>query len=248
MRERPIRLKAHEVRAILSGAKSQTRHAVKLPHENPLGQWEASTSGGYGARDRKGNLVSEHACIWHTRTGDTLSCPFGDVGDRLWVRETWQQVHPLQVADGRYSHKGRAGITGPPPVSYRTIYRADGEFPPIYMLGGEPWPYRSLTPFERDGMQSFVDDPCWNPSIHMPRWACRLVLEITDVRVERLQAISEADALAEGSMWWAGEQDTPIRDLNTGDERIAFKALWDSTGGKWDSNPWVWVISFRRLP
>lgn len=245
MKERPIRLKAHEVRAILSGAKSQTRHAVKLPHENPLGQWEASTSGGYGARDRKGNLVSEHAFIWHTRTGDTLSCPFGDVGDRLWVRETWQQVHPLQVAAGRYSHEGRAGIPGPPPVSYRTIYRADGEFPPIYMLGGEPWPYRSLTPFERNGMQSFVDDPWWNPSVHMPRWACRLVLEITDVRVEQLQAISEVDALAEGV-------DHVAVDLArvTGVDcaaRVLFRDIWDSTGGDWDANPWVWVIGFKRI-
>ena len=81
----------------------------------------------------------------------------------------------------------------------------------------------------------------------MPRSMCRLFLEITDVRVERLQAISPADALAEGSMEWAGEQDTPIRDLGTGDERIAFGALWDSTGGDWNSNPWVWVITFKRI-
>jgi len=91
-----------------------------------------------------------------------------------------------------------------------------------------------------------IDDR-WRPSIHMPRWACRLVLEITAVRVERLQAITEADALAEGSMEWAGEQNTPIRDLDTGDERIAFAALWDSTGGTWDSNPWLWVIEFKLL-
>ncbi|ASK92668.1 hypothetical protein KWH04_16035 [Xanthomonas campestris pv. trichodesmae] len=238
MRERPIRLKAHEVRAILSGAKSQTRHVVK-PAPDARADW----------------MRSDVNSVWHagTTAGEVpgfgiWQCPFGQPGDRLWVRETWQQVHPLQVAAGRYSHEGRAGIPGPPPVSYRTIYRADGEFPPIYMLGGEPWPYRSLTPFERNGMQSFVDDPWWNPSVHMPRWACRLVLEITDVRVERLQAISEVDALAEAAMEWAGEQDTPIRDLNTGDERIAFKALWNSTGGNWDANPWVWVISFRRLP
>ncbi|QDS15746.1 hypothetical protein [Xanthomonas arboricola] len=256
MRERPIRLKAHEVRAILSGAKSQTRHAVRpQPSIDASGNfcWNGINFGQDSAgRPLSQSLASQLPC---SRTG-RVHCPFGKIGNRLWVRETWQQVHPLQVAAGRYSHEGRAGIPGPPPVSYRTIYRADGEFPPIYMLGGEPWPYRSLTPFERNGMQSFVDDPWWNPSVHMPRWACRLVLEITDVRVDRLQAISDADATAEGiieydmgdrpAMYGTGYPDSdPNADSSP---RGAFQKLWQSTGGDWDANPWVWVISFRRLP
>ncbi|MBB2805878.1 hypothetical protein XarbCFBP7604_09935 [Xanthomonas arboricola] len=231
MRERPIRLKAHEVRAILSGAKSQTRHAVKLPHENPLGQWEASTSGGYGARDRKGNLVSEHACIWHTRTGDTLSCPFGDVGDRLWVREKWAD---LTATHGRHWEKQNP-VTG---LYERGIhpflwYAADGDQPE--MGGGE------------------INREPWRPSTSMPRSACRVVLEITEVRVERLHAISAADAEAEGLRKFPFE-DSHAWAWRDGDRcghaspTGAFRSLWTSTGGDWEANPWVWAISFRRLP
>jgi len=226
MRERPILFNGDMVRAILAGQKVQTRR------------------------------VAKSVMAVHTRTGEALAdidsagprvpCPFGQPGDRIWVRETWQHVHPIQVADGRYSQRGYAGIPGPPPVGYRTIYRADGEYPAIYSLGGEPWPYRSLQPFERNGMQAFVDEPRWTPSIHMPRWACRLVLEITAVRVERLQAISEADAVAEGlsqtesGSWLPGPCEHP---------EWAFHQLWAQVYGEpsWEANPWVWVIEFNKI-
>jgi hypothetical protein len=99
MRERLIPCNGAMVRAILAGQKTQARRAVELPHNNPLGQWEASTSGGHGARDQKGSLVPEHICIWHTRTGDTLSCQLGQPGDRLWVRETFSPIY--STTDGR---------------------------------------------------------------------------------------------------------------------------------------------------
>lgn len=75
----------------------------------------------------------------------------------------------------------------------------------------------------------------WKPSIHMPRWASRIVLEVTAVRVERLQAISEADAIAEGCVMLPA--------------RHCYEALWESINGagSWDANPWVWVVEFRRL-
>lgn len=91
------------------------------------------------------------------------------------------------------------------------------------------------------------DSPCgrWTPSIHMPRWASRITLEITDVRVERLQSINDDDALAEGIY--------PTKTgIYPGSPRAAFRGLWDSLNAKrngcsWDQNPYVWVISFRRL-
>lgn len=222
MRARPILFSAPMVRAILEGRKSQTRHLCK------------------GARDLS------CAADWPLDT-----CPYGIPGDRLWVRETWEQVHPLQIEEGRYSQKGYAGIPGPPPVNYRAIYRADGEYPPIYSLGGEPWPYRSLEPFERNGLQAFVDHPRWTPSVHMPRWASRITLEITDVRVERLQDISEADALAEGIVHFGDGGFVSDNDgRHYGADPIeSYAALWESINGadSWAANPWVWVIEFRRV-
>lgn len=82
----------------------------------------------------------------------------------------------------------------------------------------------------------------WSPAIHMPRWACRLVLEVTAVRVERLQQIGDLDAMREGCEQWA---DTD------GAFRASFCHLWDSINAKrapWASNPWVWVVSFDRVP
>lgn len=83
------------------------------------------------------------------------------------------------------------------------------------------------------------------PSIHMPRWACRILLEITSVRVERLQDISAGDAYDEGTQEWAA---AVVRDGNKFSSILsAFRALWESTGGDWDANPWVWVIEFKRV-
>jgi hypothetical protein len=98
--------------------------------------------------------------------------------------------------------------------------------------------------FRADGNEGW--DGKWRPSIHMPRWASRGLLEITALRVERLQEISEADALAEGARNWAAEQDTPVRDLD--EARLQFRALWtDINGGEsWDANPWVWVVEFKH--
>ena len=85
----------------------------------------------------------------------------------------------------------------------------------------------------------------WTPSIHMPRWASRILLEVTSVRVERLQDISEADAVAEG-VDFAGHTDEIMHDYSP-DER--FSMLWESINGagSWNENPWVWVVEFRRV-
>lgn len=82
----------------------------------------------------------------------------------------------------------------------------------------------------------------WKPSIHMPRASCRTILEITSVRVERLHDISTDDIIAEGLSTTLRGYDAEV------DLRDQWRALWESTGGNWDANPWLWCISFRRLP
>ncbi|WP_454703413.1 hypothetical protein [Achromobacter pestifer] len=220
IKESPILFRAPLVRALLAGAKTQTRRIVKLPHSNPLGQWEPTTVGGPGVRFSDGSPAPEQTAIWHTRTGDAVFCPYGQPGDRLWVRETWQHAnHPF----GPYQDHT--------PVFYRADYLDDAHGP-----DGE------LSP---DGKYRK-----WRPSIHMPRTACRLVLEVIAVRVERLQAISDSDALAEGVGLNASAAGlTMTTPAGESMPRLMFRSLWEQINGAgaWDSNPWVWVVEFGPI-
>ncbi len=145
-------------------------------------------------------------------------CPYGQPGDRLWVRETWGSPdadHPL-VDDGHNPEPGD-----------RVVYRAN----------------------KSDNYQwSNCDTFVWRPSIFMPKWASRILLEVTDVRVERVQEITIDDIEAEGVYRIEDGQDCG-RDtfLNTGN----FLDLWDSINAKrgfgWNTNPWVWVVEFKRV-
>ncbi|ENH0814092.1 hypothetical protein ABV228_003942 [Escherichia coli] len=155
--------------------------------------------------------------------GNYLNSAFGKPGDRIWVRETFCPVDDTQY-------------------------------------GGEKWvDYRATPKFEAShpaGWDSAPNDAealKWRPSIHMPRWASRILLEITDVRVERLNAISEEDARAEGIIDGGclncGEPE-PCGCANPEpDATDAFAYLWQSIYGQesWNDNPWVWVISFKRV-
>lgn len=213
-RERPILFNGAMVRAILEGRKTQTRRIVKLPHENPLGQWEPSTIGGPGLYDREGRQALQQECLWHTRTGDTLVCPQGVPGDRLWVRETWCDLGPNGVS-----------------------YRADGP------LGSS----RGCVVSDPMCKGAAECECCWRPSIHMPRWACRLRLLITGVRVERLQDISADDAEAEGSQDFWGKK-SPWPGVCAPVAVHGFASLWEVVNGpgSWAANPWVWVVEFER--
>jgi len=139
-------------------------------------------------------------------------CPYGAPGDRLWVRES------------TYRRPMRNLLTGAPlaPEYDGGAFTADDE--------------DVLNPEGFDVAWWYSRRSC--PSIHMPRWACRLVLEITGVRVERLQDISVTDA------WAEGVPHSP--DVNPAHE---FQALWESINGaeSWEANPWVWAISFQRI-
>lgn len=232
MKERGMIFNGEMVRAILDGRKTQTRRPIK---------WKQTRFTEIGEREDGSKWPwsedAEHACdFWHP-------CPFGAVGDRIWVRETWSDVN----------------LDGAPAVAYR----ADDE---VYDL------MENESLLDEDGAFNYQDtrvskyqfaawhsdlisgiEGNWRPSIHMPRWASRILLEITGVRVERLNAISEEDARAEGIIDGGclncGEPE-PCGCANPEpDATDAFAYLWQSIYGQesWNADPWVWVIEFKRV-
>lgn len=201
MAEHPILFSAPMVRAILSGTKTQTRRAIKLKPWHTIEERDDGQQWPWmydGERD---------ADCW-------LPCPYGQPGDRLWVREAW-------TTHACFDHIRASELT-----TISLHYQADG---------------RIKTGRNRAAM-------------HMPRWASRISLEVTGVRVERLQAISEADARAEGARP-ADPCDHTRRSCEEigctgpGDYRGGYRALWDQINGPggWDANPWVWVVEFKRV-
>jgi hypothetical protein len=197
VKERPILFSGPMVPALLDGTKTQTRRVVKAKHlpfvENLLGAFLDGR--------------------WNQRP-----LPYGQPGDRLWVRETHRKV---------------IGQTG---AWIETDYRA------TYTHG--------------DRLGDVVGKPAkWTPAIHMPRDASRILLEVTELRVQRLQEISEDDAIAEG-VERAGERfkgylplvhDGKVHDLALA--KSSYSQLWESINGpgSWAANPWVWVIEFKRV-
>lgn len=211
MRERPILFNGAMVRAILAGQKTQTRRAVK-PAPQTIVNGKTTPWEGDGAALMTMLLAQQRGC------------PFGQPGDRLWVRERFKPVASGQVKDG-YGE-----------VRYGYAYEADSSTrwnrrtTVIHDMTGQP----------NKGPMQFQQCP-WKSAICMPHRARRLVLEVTAVRVERLQAISAQDCIAEGIT-----TRFTVDDGND-DLRIQFRDLWTSTGGDWDGNPWVWVIEFNRI-
>jgi hypothetical protein len=148
-----------------------------------------------------------------------MPCPYGVAGDRLWVREAWNCLSA--GTDQLISPNPRPNVCA---VAYQATEKTrHAKFP-----------------------DSFLVDR-WRRSIHMPRWASRITLEITAVRVERLGDISEADAIAEGcGVYSEGEW---LNHVECGITRVQrFHELWESINGpeSWAANPWVWVIEFRK--
>ncbi len=245
-------MSAPMVRATLAGIKSQTRRIL-----NPA--------------PRLDHFASEHLEDFELRGFEVAEQPDGRhlvyrprwrVGDRAWIRETWQvaresvdyetggeyDVFPWNEAEmgdprpylnGCARHGYKAGL----------FYRADGE-------DKNPGAFYPLTGLRDEVLRKAEID--WRPSIHMPRWASRLTLTVSEVRVERLRDISEADAIAEGvsngmrpdgSPFWAppaGFGGTRFIDT----ARHAFADLWKTIHGheSWAANPWVAAISFTVTP
>lgn len=253
MKERPILFSGPMVRALLAGRKTQTRRVMK-PQPPTEQQFRGSTFG----LDR---AVADGVKMYSQNDYDRLPkhptdfeltgsvgvarnagfprryrCPYGGPGDRLWVKETWSDVNLM----------GGPGIA----------YRANGDVRDLmedesFLDGRGAFDYDDpRLNFGQKGLRfcvwssDLIDglEGSWRPSIHMPRWASRLTLEVTDVRVERLQAISEADAEAEGV------QEPSLVPLLGAfwSSRDSYARLWEHINGKgsWAANPWVWAVTF----
>lgn len=193
MKHIPILFSTEMVKAIEKGTKTQTRRTKGLQKitnhyfqslvHHATGKFTFVKNGNYSPRED--DIIE-------------VKCPYGQVGDVLWVRESF-------IKDGNsYLHKAQHTIVG--------------------------------------------NHIKWKPSIHMPKEACRLFLKITDIRVERLQDINDNDAKLEGIVWNPGIEWICEPPLITNAYIALFKKLWQSINGEesWNSNPWVWVISFEK--
>lgn len=230
VKERPILFRGELVRKILAGKKSQTRRPVK-----PQPRERGFISTGWCRCDDCGNDYKRApkrckcGCTLFKSNSKIISwedCPFGAPGDRLWVKEGWRW----------YSRDRGCGVEG------GLEYRAD--------CG-----HRAVIIQDRIARDRFLSDVAkglgnkWRHPNHMPRYASRLTLEITDVRVERLCSISEEDAQAEGYEAWDRDCDSGHTIGQSAAELFqeSWDAIYAAKGYGWKDNPWCWVISFRKV-
>ncbi|HBX0838314.1 TPA: hypothetical protein MJG19_14665 [Klebsiella pneumoniae] len=218
MTERGMIFNGEMVRALLDGRKTQTRRIVKGTDSAVkfCKEWNINGEEVFvvlGEKDHTGmNPVL-----------GAISCPFGAVGNRIWVREAFR-VHSRATDVATLVYK----------ASERNSWTEQTHRVPVAVCNKPATPEK------------------WTPSLHMPRWASRILLEITDVRVERLNAINEHDAQAEGvaklrgGFWKHYQPGWTQHQLSA---RGSFVTLWKSIYGdeSWNSNPWVWVIKFKRI-
>lgn len=219
--EMPILFRPELVAEILAGRKVQTRRVVRIPTARLCAKDCKGASGkvwmdsGLG-----GGQYLKVECL--DGTAQRVRCPYGSVGDRLWVRETWRPWEdPKTCIDG-------------------IIFKADESFHKIRNTkeAADRW-------LDARGEKSMK---VWRPSIFMPRWACRLELEMTEIRVQRLQDTTPGDAAREGIKIRAWIPST----MTSAQENLrAFREGWDrinkDRGFGWDANPWVWAITFKRV-
>lgn len=223
MKERPILFSAPMVRALLDGSKTQTRRPYKV-RKNPDAGCEMAAS----------ELVREPQHVV-----DRI-CPYGQPGDRLWVRESG--VRSLLAGSGEQSGLFRHDVPETPELGRYWVERTR-EHGASYAAAGCT---------RKSALLSLGAKA--TPSIHMPRWASRILLEIVAVRVERLNDCSEADAIAEGceknhnGYYWGGPHAVSGRKQMSTAQK-AYCDLWESINGagSWAANPWVWVVEFNRV-
>ena len=252
MTERPILFSGPMVRAILAGRKTETRRVVDLRLRRAVGTphvpegcvlqfWYP------GAKLRSGYMPDDARSSWQVERLCGPACEPSPKGI----------YPPTGHVDWRGPVDGWPGpYDGRHPVSWGTL----PFWPGLRLWVKETWQESDSGPdlYAADyDSKEHAGVERWRPSIYMKRASSRITLEVTGVRVEPLQAITEDAALAEGmqksrgGMWCGAPHDAHgfPRQFNTAVE--AFHDLWDAINGKrapWDSNPWVWIVTFKRLP
>jgi len=223
MSEHPITFTGEMVRAILDDRKTQTRRIIRP--QLPEGVCDVFY---WDEPQLPERVKADIGCYFNTSGGLNFNCkcPYGKVGDLLWVRETWATGKPYD-------------FLSPSKLDPKEVKNRKWLW---YLATYDPkidWPYEELQSRKR-------------PSIFMPKWAARIWLEITGIRVERVQEISEEDAIAEGinrEMLPYDAADPERAYLYDGAAIELFHKLWNSINAKrgygWFENPWVWVISFK---
>lgn len=232
MKSRPILFSAPMVRALLGGRKTQTRRALRLaPHHATAASIIPAPGADAGVFD---GLNADGSICFHS-----LLCPYGKPGDTLWVREEHYVRGHWEPVDGVRTRTGR--------MKWRFVAADDV--------------VRFEAPTEGFRKGRHHKDPgtvAWHKRLarFMPRRLSRITLEVTGVRVERLNSISEADAKAEGAAWRiapGGDLAGAFEGLTGEDVTIGycahFRSLWESINGadSWDANPWVWVVEFPKV-
>ncbi len=215
MKEHPILFNGDMVRAIFDGRKTQTRRVIKQLKDYS-GPWVkppvwVDEDGYYHAGGDPESFLSSKS---------DMKCPYGRVGDKLWVRETW-----------------------------RTTKFFD-DSPPSQMGVHAPIQYKANMAVLNAG-DSIIPWGKWRPSIHMPRWASRITLEVINIRAERVQDISDEDIIAEGILGDSYLEELHITARDPRSANVYFVELWDSINAKrghgWDTNPGVWVVEFKVM-
>ena len=226
IKERPILMSAPMVRAILEGRKTQTRRIIK-----PQPYFDAQNNLIFGKWNYGQDLYGTHVL---PKRNLALKCPYGNLGDRLWVRESykrWCIDETGTVEDGWWSVR----------------YRSDNNIQKHCATWDCCVTYDSPSEAGCD-----KEPDRWEPSIHMPRWASRILLEIIGIRIERLQDITEDEAIAEGvlfngnyDLWW----DYQREQWSCVDPIDSYKSLICKINGPetWEKNPWVWVVDFEVI-
>jgi len=215
MKTRPIIFNAFSVKAILADRKTQTRRVIANPSGEPT-YFFVDTSRRYPYHYRRKDAIWESFKTVHDLAAHRS--PYGNAGDLLYVRESCRAEELEDGTDG-------------------VRYLADDTFVPIdnTLDAADRWLDLYHYDHKRRGCGAKV------PAIHAPKWTARITLQILDVRVERVQSLVDADAVAEG---------IPINSVRS--ETLAFASLWDEInadrGFDWEANPWVWVIECETVP